>query len=547
MQRAAPLLAAALAVSGCHGVIDAIGRPGTPAPVETGSGIALRPPAGTGERALMCEADHAPLRRMNHTEYRNTVRDLFAGYTVDPPVVSPDARRGGFTNNYEVLSPSSQMVRERYEAATRLVAQVADPMIADLACANDAACFERFVREFGERAYRRPLTDEEVAEHTAYFASGPAQGDFHLAVEMSLLMFLQSPGFLYRPELGDPEGKLTQFEIASRLSYFLWASMPDGALLDAARGGDLSGPGLETQVTRMLADPRAREGLLSATSEWLELDRLETRLKGEGFLWSADIRRDLRESVDLFLWNQVFAEGGSLEALMNSHGAYVNDTIGPIFGVDDAGPELAWRELPDRAGLLTHPAILATYAHGTYGSPVLRGVFILTEILCDAPSPPPPGASMGVPPTEDATGAPLTNRGGYEELTQSSPDCAACHDQINPFGFAFEHYDTVGAYQDTDHGYSIDATGTSRGFTLRDRYEFDGADDLTEQLAQSSRVRACVVDRWVRYATGGGALAYDPCLREEIEAIATRPGARLLDVILAIAVHPKFADAEIVE
>ncbi len=143
-------------------------------------------------------------------------------------------------------------------------------------------------------------------------------------------------------------------------------------------------------------------------------------------------------------------------------------------------------------------------------------------------------------PDEGEGGEPLTNREGYVQQTESQPQCAGCHQSINPFGFALENYDTIGAFQSTDNGFQIDASGNSRGFTLGQTYDFTGAADLAAQLGESERVRACVVDRWVRYASGGGSLAYDPCLREELEEVANRPGVTLRDVVMAIALHPKF-------
>jgi len=323
--------------------------------------------------------------------------------------------------------------------------------------------------------------------------------------------------------------------------------MPDQALLNAADEGRLAGADLEAEVTRMLADPRAREGLLAATSEWIELGRLDSMLKGEAYDFTPEIRRDLAESLQRFLWDRVFAEDGSLEELFTSSGAYVNARIGPIFGIDDATEDFEWREVPNRSGMLTHPALLAIGGYGTYPSPVRRGVFLLTEILCDAPSPPPDGVDMGEPETETETGEPLTNRAGYEQLTEGEALCRSCHDSINPFGYAFEAFDTVGAYRTEDNGSPIDSSGSSAGFSLDTTFEFERADQLTQQLSESNRVRACVVDRWVRYATGGGALAYNPCLREELDEIAMRPGASLREIVIAIALNPRFTATEIVE
>jgi len=537
---------------GCQGVIgDPSGEtPGVPPPevvLPTGSGIPLDPPEGIGELAAECDPDVAPLRRLNHYEYGRTIRDLFEGVDVPDPELVADERRHGFTNNYAALGISDFLVRRYFDNAVALSEAAAPQLVANLDCAPSAECMETFVRDFGRRAYRRELTDAEVTELTGFYAEGPMAGNFEGAVEMATLLLLQSPDFLYRPELGDRDAHLTQYEVASRLSYFLWGSMPDEALLDAAASGTLRGEALRTEVGRMLTDPKAREGLLTATLEWLDLERLETQLKGEGFLWSDDIRDDLVASLERFLWERGFASDGSIDELMTSPGVYVNETIAPLFGVTDAGPELEWRELDaERSGILTHPAILARYARGSYPSPVQRGVFILTELLCDEPRPPPDDIGMTEPPTEDESGDPITNRDGYEELTQSDASCALCHDAINPIGFAFESYDTVGSHRTTDNGQPVDTSGVSVGFTLGEELAFDDAHELTQELAASDRVRGCIVDRWVRYATGGGGLAYDPCLRDELEELAQQPDVGLRDLVIAIAVHPKLVDTEVV-
>ena len=545
------LLCSVLALAACMGDLDSGPlRPGNGErrPDEPREGlIPLTPPDGVGERALRCEADHAPLRRLSHREYERTVHALFEGVEIPTLMVAPDQRRAGFTNGYEGQAPSALLVTQYLENAQRIAPVAAPAVISELGCSDGRECFRRFVTDFGARAYRRPLEPSELDAYSSIYESGPLAGDFAVSVELAIATFLQAPELLYRAELGGDDGLLTQWEIASRLSYFVWGTMPDDALFDAAARGELSGTTLRDHVDRMLADPRAREGLVSATLEWLDLERLATRLKAEEYEFTPEVRAHLRASVERFVWERLFVEGGSIDELYTSTGAYVDSTIGPLFGVDDAGPELEWRELPHRHGILTHPAILATHAHGDYGSPVLRGVFVLTEILCDPPRPPPPGVAMTMPERTDDSGMAITNREGYERLTQSSPSCAGCHDQINPLGFAFESYDTVGAYRTDDRGLPLDTTGASLGFTLDERFEFDGAEELTAQLGESARARACVVDRWVRYASGGGALAYDPCLRRDLQAVVTQPGASLRDLVIAIAVDPRFSASEVVE
>ena len=287
---------------GCTGLVSssASGAGGSEPEGRTESGIPLNPTDGTGTRALQCEADRAPLRRLTHAEYANTLSDLFGDIAVPEIQVAPDARRGGFTNNYEVLAPSSLLVTQYHENAQVVAAATAPSVIAQFGCGADEACFRQLVSDFGRRAYRRTLTAAEIDAYVEFFATAPGAGDFTLAVEMAIATMLQSPDFIYRPEFGGSDGKLAPFEIASRLSYFLWSSMPDDALLARAEAGELSGAGLASEVERMLTDPKARDGLLFATGEWLELDRLESTLKSDEYAFTPAVRTALRESLERF-------------------------------------------------------------------------------------------------------------------------------------------------------------------------------------------------------------------------------------------------------
>lgn len=506
-----------------------------------GDGDGIEPPDPRTQGT--CAPQNPPLRRLNHTEYAHTVRDLFAAYMPPEVDVSPDARRSGFTNNVEFLTPSALLVREYYDNASALAANAGPAIASNLGC-SDATCFETFIRDFGRRAYRRPLTDEEVAGYLGFFESGPGQGDMPFAVEMAITTFLQAPAFIYRPEFGQ-EGHLSSHEIASRLSYFIWQSMPDETLLDAADSGGLTGDGLAAQVDRMLADDKAREGLLTATHEWLEIERIVDEVKGEGIPWNQDIVASLEASLEAYVWERGFTEGRSFRDLMTSRGAFVDSNLAPVFGVDGATSELTWYELDDRPGLLAQPAILAGQAHGTYPSPVLRGVFILNELLCDPPAPPPAEAGMDPPPQTDADGNALSNRDGYEILTMAETGCAACHQAINPFGYGLENYDAIGRWQDADAGGPIDASGETSGFKGDGTYVFDGPVELAEQLAESAQVRKCMVSKWVRYASGSGPLAEDDCFLEDVELAVANPEAGLRDLVIAIALHPKYSQAEV--
>lgn len=506
-----------------------------------GDGEGVEPPDPSTQGS--CAAQKPPLRRLNHTEYAHTVRDLFAGYMPPQTDVSPDARRSGFTNNVEFLNPSALLVREYYDNASALAQAVGPGLARDLGC-SDADCYAAFIRDFGRRAYRRPLTDEEVAGFLSFYEEGPGRDDLPFALEMALTAFLQAPAFIYRPEFGQ-EGHLTPHEVASRLSYFIWQSMPDETLLDAADAGSLAGDDLAQQIDRMLADEKAREGLLTATHEWLEIERIADEVKGEGIPWDEDIVSSLEASLEAFVWERGFTEGRSFRDLLTTRGAFVDSNLAPVFGVDGASSELTWYELDDRPGLLAQPAILAGQAHGTYPSPVLRGVFILNELLCDPPAPPPPEAGMDPPPDTDESGNALSNREGYDILTMAESGCAACHQAINPFGYGLENYDAIGRWQDADAGGPIDASGETSGFNGAETYIFDGPDQLAEQLAESVQVRTCMVSKWVRYASGSGPLAEDDCFIDDVELAVAGPEAGLRDLVIAIALHPKYSQAEV--
>lgn len=531
--------AGAAAATGDAGIGGAPGGGHSPAAGQ------VAPDGGAGQNAASCEPAPSPIRRLSHVEYRNTLRELFP--TLQPPEIelAADETIGGFTNHHAALNPSDLLI-EQYFAASRVLVEALEPTLdAYLSCdpAAGEVCAEQFVAELGARAFRRPLDAEEVARFAAIFAQPPADSDFRLGMQLVIQALLTSPDFLYRPELGVASGELTgsdalsDYELASRLSYFVWATMPDEALLVAAERGSLRTPaGLQAEVRRMLDDDKARQGILTFHREWLKLAQLDRVLKSEADGYDAQLRAEIAESLERFVWDTLIARGGSIQDLMTGSAFPASARVAQLLGTE-AVPEGAWRTVtadPDeRAGVLTHPAFLAAHAYADYPSPVLRGVFILDRMLCAPPSPPPPGVTMQVP-TASSAGTPLTNREAYAEATREDR-CQGCHASINPLGFAFEHYDTLGRYRTQDNGVAVDASGEVFD------YRFANGVELAHQLAESERYQRCVVDKWAAFALGGAPLARDRCFRDDLFAAFVERGFDVAELIVAIATHPKFA------
>jgi hypothetical protein len=278
------------------------------------------------------------------------------------------------------------------------------------ACGETLECARTLIGNLGRRVFRRPVSDAEVASFEATFVDGPGADDFVLGARLTVLAMLQSASFLYRPEFGTGEGgagevELAPHEVASRLSYFVWGSMPDDELLEAAANGELgTAEAVGRQAERLLADPRARQGLSQFFREWLHLSKVVSVDKLAEDAWTPEFREELAESAVRFVYDEVFKSGASAELLLTSNQYPATSRIAELLGVAATSGEdwqLVSADPERRAGLLTHPAFLGAYGYGDFPSPVLRGVFIMDRILCAPPAPPPPGVDTSLPDSSD--------------------------------------------------------------------------------------------------------------------------------------------------
>ena len=325
-----------------------------------------------------------------------------------------------------------------------------------------SACLETLATSLGTTLFRRPATQEELGPYLslAKAAPTPLEGGQRLLAAM-----LQSPRFLYRAELGtlDTESglyTLGDYEIASELSYLLWQTAPDQALLDAAKKGELHDqPQIESAVQRMLQDPRARPVLKAFIKDWLGLSAIATVPKDTGSFpeLTPEIRAALSREVDRFVDHVLFTENGSVFALLTSETTFLDPMLANFYGLAEAASvsDGEARAVPeqDRRGILTLGGTMLAHARSNDSSPVHRGRLIRERMLCE-PLPPPPAGIVIEPPALDPN---KTSRERYAAHSEQEP-CASCHRLMDPIGFAFEHFDGIGRYRADDHGRSIDSS-----------------------------------------------------------------------------------------
>jgi hypothetical protein len=505
--------------------------------------------------ALQCTAaplPRAPARLLTRLQYDNTVRDLLGDVSGPSRDFPPENQMLGFDNNADAHQASPLAV-EKYLLAAEALARTATEQGPDrfAPCASGAAeddCGKAFILEFGRRAFRRPVTEEEAASFGRLFSNARQAQSYPAAVTTTIEAMLQSPQFLYRfdgyaaptPETGAIA--LGSWEMASRLSYFLWNTMPDAELFRAADAGELdTAARLEAQARRMLADPRARASVRDFHRQWLSLDRFQTLVRdsGNGEL-DASTLAAARASLEGFVDHAFWEDGGTFGALFSSNTVFVDDKLAPLFGLQaaSAGAELAPVQITDgtRAGLLTQPALMALLAHPDQSSPIQRGVFVREQILCDPLQPAPPNVDQ-TPPDPDPN---ATTRERFAVHTQDR-SCAGCHQEIDPIGFGFENYDQLGQFRSEEHGRAIDSSGAVVG--LLDA-ELDGPFltpiELSHRIANSARARDCLATHWYRYATGRAEGPDDTCSLDQVKTAFGAANGDLRQLLISIVLSDSF-------
>lgn len=514
------LIGASLVGFGCTGSID--GGPGTKpgeTPEETGTGgtgnTGPKPmPPKPGETPNLAGA--MPLRRLTIFEINNTLRDLLGDSSNLGDKLAVDLPTAvGYSSGAKIVT--SVDARAFLDLSTTLTDAVAAKLATLLpqGCAapqasGEEGCATQFIEQFGLRAYRRPLAADEKADLLTLYKKQRAMeiGASYLdAIRILIAGMVQSPYFLYRWELGGApqvDGvlvKLDSYEIASRLSYFFWASMPDTKLFDAAGRKELQTPEqISAQARRLMTDNKFKDGLKDFSRQWLGVEGIATLEKDGSFMnYTAEVGQAMEDETVAFFTSLMFGPqaSGKLEDLHGSSKSIIDAKLGKIYGVTPGSDGTATFKSTERAGILTQAAFLTAHADADSSHPVKRGVHVLRNILCrDIPGPP---DGLMIPPLEERQPG-QTTRQRFEAGTTGKMICESCHTAggINPVGFAFETYDAVGQYRTVEDGKMVDASGTLKLIPTGE-LTFKDAVDLSKQLSTNDEVRACMSKQWLRY------------------------------------------------
>jgi len=514
------------------------------------------------------------LRRLTHSQYNNTVRDLLGDYSRPADRFPPEDFVNGFKNQVRTQG-MPPLLAEAYGAAAEKLAlnafragDVNGLVPCKPASARDAKCRDQFVQTFGLRAFRRPLTDAEVRRYSTLFSAQAGKtGQFLDGARIVVEAMLQSPKFLFHAEGAGrlrPEASASQaradgdYEIASRLSYFLWDTMPDRRLFEAAANGELRSPdGIERVARAILAQPPARQAVDEFFAQWLRFDRVLGSVKDRRHYpeFTPELAAMMVQETRMLLDNLVWTDGNFMEAFTADY-SFLNSDLANLYGVPAPAGEFERVRFPaaaHRAGLLGHGSFLASNAGPVETSPTARGIFIREQLLCQHVPNPPPGVNTQVP--EPTAERPLARRQRMQAHIEN-PTCASCHRLMDPIGFGLENYDAVGKWRDQEAiefevpgprgrpttktvSLPIDGKGEIAGLT---NAGFSEPRSIGRLLADSRACQECVVKQVFRFAFGR---VETPADREAVKAVSTafrESGFKFKELLIALVRAPQFLE-----
>lgn len=554
--------ASAGAAGGSPGGGPGSGNAGMSTNVVPGGGGAGAPPVVAACASATAAPATARVRRLTRFEIQNTVVDLL-GAAAGPLAagLEADSQASGFSTG-DQRGVSAAYVDGLRTMAEGLAAQfrktVAAPAFAATCMASDAAaraCAETFIRDFGARAFRRPIETRDVTSLLAVYDAGRDTGSdgnvadrFGAGLEYVVRGALQSSSFIFRTELGPvaPAAavtKLTPHELASALSYGTIASPPDAPLLAAAAGGKLeTAQQIGEQVRRLITSrpERFKAAVQRFAVEWLGIDYgkpVWNKDAAANPLWKPEMKAALEQETQSFLSDWI--DGGtSLTALLTSTTGFVSRDNAPLYGLTSTSPTPQKTTLPaaERAGILTQAGFLGTMAHTDASSPVVRGLAIMSRLLCNTP-PPIPANVPPLPPVD--TKAATTTRARFQQHT-SAAACAACHKVFDPMGMALEGYDAIGQYRTQENGTPVDASGALVGAGASDG-PVTGGVALAQALAASPTVHECFARQVFRYDVGRVETAADACALADVTKAYAGKNLDLRELLVALATSPAFA------
>jgi hypothetical protein len=522
--------------------------------------------AAARERIAASTAASTPdqlLKRLTHSQYNNTVRDLLGDYSRPADKFPPEDFVNGFKNQVRTQG-MPPLLAEAYSAAAEKLAlnafragDVNGLVPCKPSSGRDTKCRDQFVQAFGLRAFRRPLSDVEVRRYGTLFSAQAAKmGQFLDGARVVVEAMLQSPKFLFHAE--NNGGRFREYQIASRLAYFLWDTMPDRRLFEAAANGELrTAEGVERVARSMLDQPPARQAVDEFFAEWLRFDRVLGSVKDRRRYpeFTPELAAMMVQETRMLLDNLVWHDGNFMEAFTADY-SFLNTDLASLYGMPTPSGEFELVRFPasaHRSGLLGQASFLTSNAGPVETSPTARGIFIREQLLCQHIPNPPPGVNTQVP--EPTAERPLARRQRMQSHVEN-PTCASCHRLMDPIGFGLENYDAVGRWRDKEAiefevpgprgkpsnktiELPIDGTGEIAGLA---NSAFSEPKAIGRLLADSRACQECVVKQLFRYAFGRVETAGDRDTVRTTVAAFRESRFRFKELLIALVRAPQFLE-----
>ena len=506
-----------------------------------------------------------PVRRISRIEYNNMVRDL----GLDPNGTQPanqfvaeqkiDTGKAGNFNTNTYATVSGTLMNQQYiEAAEGLASAVvanSNTLTNLTGCSTqNATCAQQFITTFATKAFRGQLDSAETTNLDNLYTTVSGKFDFATGIQAVIEAVLTSPRFLFVIEFGQSGGSgaaipLTPLELATRLSLYLWRSLPDQTLTDAANNGHLANAtDVATQATRMLADARAKAALQDFANQWLDIENMDAVTKDTQFKkWSAQVAQDMHTET-LTTFAQSVLGNSDYKTLLTSSSSYISANLAMFYGVTGGSPSFNSATTVNttanpRMGILSQGSVLAAHAHTSVPSPTKRGRLIRQQILCEE-VPDPPAAVNGVaipPPPAMVTSG--TTRQAYMTHFSGNGTCAGCHQYMDYIGFGFDNYDATGAYITTENGNMVDPSGQFvpyPGNSTDLSTTFSNMSDMITQLSMSAQVMQCFALEELRYALLRSESDADACSAQQIYQAFMTSGYNLQKLIVAVVSSDSF-------
>ena len=495
------------------------------------------------------------VRLMTGEQYSNTIGQIFGADISDsvPPPLPPLARTDGLlSSGAAFVGITSDQIQQIQQAASSIASKVIDEEHRDFlvpcqpvsSYEADDSCAAQFLRETGRLLYRRPLSETNVAALVEVAnAAAEKTGDFYDGLAISLEAMLVSPEAVFIVDVAeaDPDRpgyeRLDGFSLASRLSYFLWNSAPDDALLRAAEGGDLhTREGLEKAVDRMLASSRLEEGVRAFFDDMMEFDEFGSLAKDPVVypMVTGATLADAREQTLRTVIDHVITREQDYRDLFTTRSTFMSMNLAAVYDTPttDGWVPYEFPENDNRTGLLTHVSFLAAHSHSVRSSPTLRGQALRELFLCQVVPDPPPNVDFSL--LEDA--GDLKTARERLQIHNSNPSCAGCHLITDPMGLALEHYDGAGRYRETENGAVLDTTGELDGI------DFVDVNGLAQAMRDHPKLPYCLVNRLYAYGTGGPvSLRYDRSILTHFEERFASHSYRVPALLREIALSQAFS------